>query len=64
LAGLSKPFLQKPYPLEDCWGAYNPSQRVVMVFGADTRQVNDPQSEIRQMWDKLAHDDLTAAVAA
>ncbi len=35
------------------WESYNPSKRPVMVFDANTRQVNDPQSEIRQMWDKI-----------
>jgi len=40
-------------PTMPAWSAYNPSQRAVMVFDANTRQVDDPLSEIRQMWDEI-----------
>jgi hypothetical protein len=29
---------------------YNESQRRVMVFNSETRQLNDPDRELRQMW--------------
>jgi para-nitrobenzyl esterase len=35
------------------WSTYDRSQRAVMVFDAQTRQVNDPDRELRQMWDKI-----------
>ncbi len=35
------------------WSAYDTSRRGVMVFDAQTRLVNDPDRERRQMWDKL-----------
>lgn len=40
-------------PTMPAWRAYDPSQHAVMVFDANTRLVNDPQSEIRQMWDEI-----------
>jgi para-nitrobenzyl esterase len=36
------------------WTPYNESQRPVMIFNSETRQVNDPDRELRQMWDKLS----------
>ena len=40
-------------PTMPAWDAYDPSQRAVMVFDRNTRQVNDPQREIRLMWDRI-----------
>jgi len=40
-------------PTMPAWNAYNSSQRAVMVFDSNTRQVNDPQREIRLMWDRI-----------
>jgi para-nitrobenzyl esterase len=35
------------------WSPYNESQRPVMVFHSETRQLNDPNRELRQMWDRI-----------
>jgi para-nitrobenzyl esterase len=35
------------------WPTYGPSRRTTMVFGTDTRVVEDPFSEERQLWEAL-----------
>lgn len=35
------------------WPAYDPQRRPVMVFDTDTRVVNDPDRDIRLLWDRL-----------
>jgi para-nitrobenzyl esterase len=35
------------------WSPYNESERPVMVFNSETRQLNDPDRELRQMWDRI-----------
>jgi para-nitrobenzyl esterase len=40
-------------PTIPVWNAYEPSQRSVMIFSETTQQVNDPDREIRQMWDNI-----------
>lgn len=35
------------------WSPYDTTLRPVMVFDGETRQVNDPDGELREMWDKL-----------
>ena len=35
------------------WSPYNESERPVMVFHSETRQLNDPNRELRQMWDRI-----------
>ena len=36
------------------WTPYDPSRRAVMVFDGQTRQVNDPDRELRELWDKIS----------
>jgi para-nitrobenzyl esterase len=40
-------------PAIPAWNAYDPLQRSVMLFNETTQQVNDPDREIRQMWDNI-----------
>jgi para-nitrobenzyl esterase len=35
------------------WSPYEASQRAVMIFGAEPHLVNDPNGELRQMWDRI-----------
>jgi para-nitrobenzyl esterase len=35
------------------WPAYNPEQRPTMLFDLKTRVENDPDHEIRVMWDQI-----------
>jgi para-nitrobenzyl esterase len=35
------------------WPAYNTSERPVMIFDTETRVQNDPNRELRLLWDKL-----------
>ena len=35
------------------WPAYDPQTKPVMIFDIDTRVENDPDSEIRMMWERL-----------
>jgi para-nitrobenzyl esterase len=35
------------------WPAYDPQRRSTMVFDTDTRVVNDPDQELRLMWDRV-----------
>ncbi|MEO6080323.1 MAG: carboxylesterase family protein, partial [Steroidobacteraceae bacterium] len=36
------------------WSPYDPKRRAVMIFGGNTQQVNDPDRELRELWNKLA----------
>jgi para-nitrobenzyl esterase len=35
------------------WNAYEPSQRAVMIFGAQTHEVYDPNGDLRRLWDEI-----------
>jgi para-nitrobenzyl esterase len=35
------------------WDAYSPPQRSVLLFGGQTHTVNDPNAELRHLWDEI-----------
>jgi para-nitrobenzyl esterase len=35
------------------WDPYGPSQRAAMIFGARTRAVDDPNGDLRRLWDEI-----------
>jgi para-nitrobenzyl esterase len=36
------------------WSPYDTKGRAVMIFGAQTRQLNDPDGELRELWNRIA----------
>jgi para-nitrobenzyl esterase len=40
-------------PNVPAWSPYDAKRRAVMVFGAQTRLVNDPDGELREMWNQI-----------